>query len=218
MQTEHLAPRTRILELLQRNREATVSEFVDFLELAPVTVRHHLHRLERDGLVTYRERRRKVGRPDYLFYLTAAGHEAGPKGYHHLALTLLKAARDIGPEDLAEKRDISLLEILLQRAAEDQAETIGDQVRGPDLGSRVESLMVALNEENFVAEASPIVGGYQLRSYACPYLAVALDFPSLCRLDQHLFEKVLRTHVTRKQCVATGDECCIYEISESDST
>lgn len=214
MEAGHPSPRAHIVGLLQRRQETPVKELVELLGLAPVTVRHHLHRLERDGVVAYRERRRRLGRPDYLFYLTPQGQEAQPKGYHRLALMLVDAARGLQEGELVNLGGAEVLEALLRRAADDRAAAIGEQVSRKDLGSRLESLVSVLNQEHFVAEASPVEGGYQLRCYACPYLTVAQERPAICGLDQRLFETVLQARVTRKTSIAAGDDYCLYEVSE----
>lgn len=214
MQQSNPSPRARILDLLQRRREVTIKELVDFLGLAPVTVRHHIHRLQRDGVLAYRERRRRLGRPDYVFYLSPQGQEAQPKGYQRLAAMLVAAAQDVQENELFQAGGEGILAALLKQAADDRAAAMRQQVSGPDLASRLQGLVSVLNAEHFVAEASPTDGGYQLRCHACPYLAVAQERPVICDLDQRLFQKVLQVELTRTMSIIAGDDYCLYEISE----
>lgn len=214
MERSNPAPRARILDLLQRRQEVTIKELVDFLDLAQVTVRHHIHRLQRDGVVAYRERRRQLGRPDYVFYLSPQGQEAQPKGYHRLAAMLVAAAQDVQARELSQVGDEGVLAALLKRAADDRAAALRQQVSGPDLASRLQELVSVLNAEHFVAESSPTDGGFQLRCNACPYLAVAQERPVVCDLDQRLFQNVLQVELTRTMSIIDGDDCCLYEISE----
>ncbi len=214
MQQSNPSPRARILDLLQRRQEVTIKELVEFLGLAQVTVRHHIHRLERDGVVVYRERRRPVGRPDYVFYLSSQGQEAQPKGYDRLAAMLVAAAQDVQAEELSQVGGEGILAALLKRAADDRAAALRQQVSGLDLASRLQGLVSVLNAEHFVAEAGPSDGGFQLRCNACPYLAVAKERPAVCDLDQRLFQDVLQVELTRTMSIIDGDDYCLYEISE----
>ncbi len=59
------AVRKHILEILKETGGATVAELADRLEMAPVSVRHHLDILQGDGLICIGrvERTGSVGRP-----------------------------------------------------------------------------------------------------------------------------------------------------------
>ena len=70
-------PRLRILQLLQKNTNDTVGGLAQAIGLAVATIRRHLDILRRDPLVAFEEVRKKTGRPEYSFFLTEDGQEAG---------------------------------------------------------------------------------------------------------------------------------------------
>ena len=61
------ATRQEILDHLHREHRGTVKDFAAFLGLTPTGVRQHLTSLERDGLITAREERGRVGRPAFVY-------------------------------------------------------------------------------------------------------------------------------------------------------
>ena len=67
------AVRKHILEILKERNGATVAELADCLEMAPVSVRHHLDILQGDNLICVErlERKGNVGRPQQVYALTA---------------------------------------------------------------------------------------------------------------------------------------------------
>lgn len=70
--------RTRrvILQTLAVRGEATVVELAEQAGVKAITVRHHLTSMNAAGLITRDSRRQPVGRPCYVFSLTAKGQMA----------------------------------------------------------------------------------------------------------------------------------------------
>src|SRR3990172_4653016 len=118
--------RTEILALLKRNGGHTVNELAAPLGLAPITVRQHLTRLERDGLLVAEQRSGHVGRPQLVFRLTAKAHAAAfPRRSDRLVELLL---REIGALDGSELEGLTprqktylVLERLAQHLADEYA-------------------------------------------------------------------------------------------------
>src|SRR5215207_7496963 len=89
--------RKQILAILKERTEATVDDIVSELEarrgsITAVTVRHHLTKLQDDGLVTSAQIRYRdtPGRPQHAYKLTQQGLSHLPNNYQHLALNLIK--------------------------------------------------------------------------------------------------------------------------------
>ena len=89
---EMQSTRQRILKILKEERQATVEQLSDALELTPVTIRHHLEVLKGEGLVEAPQvlRRPGPGRPQYTYGLTEAAVDYFPKNYHGLADLMLE--------------------------------------------------------------------------------------------------------------------------------
>jgi predicted ArsR family transcriptional regulator len=66
--------RQEILAILKEERQATVEDLAERLELTPMTIRHHLNVLQAQNLVVASKVRRskKVGRPRLVYTLTDA--------------------------------------------------------------------------------------------------------------------------------------------------
>ena len=62
--------KAEILALLKRNGGHSVNELAATLDLAPITIRQHMTRLERDGLLLSEPQTNGTGRPHYVFRLS----------------------------------------------------------------------------------------------------------------------------------------------------
>ncbi len=58
--------RQRVLKTLLLRHQCTVNELAEAVDINPISVRHHLNKLEAEGLVTSFEERHGVGRPRRL--------------------------------------------------------------------------------------------------------------------------------------------------------
>ena len=83
--------RQRVIEVLKRRGEASVSELSQALGLTPVTIRHHLDALMEEGVVSPPAARRKAGpgRPEMVFSLTHRADVLTPRNYGELCACLL---------------------------------------------------------------------------------------------------------------------------------
>jgi DeoR family suf operon transcriptional repressor len=70
--------RDLVLKTLLTRQRCTVNELAEAVGINPISVRHHVTRLEADGLVTSEEVRHGVGRPRRLYFLTENGMEQFP--------------------------------------------------------------------------------------------------------------------------------------------
>ena len=81
--------RERVLRTLLARERCTINELAEAVEINPISVRHHIVKLEAEGLVTSEEERHGVGRPRRLYFLTEGGHEQFPTRYIRLTMRLL---------------------------------------------------------------------------------------------------------------------------------
>ncbi|MBZ0289586.1 MAG: helix-turn-helix domain-containing protein [Anaerolineae bacterium] len=93
--------RRHILNILHERGEATVDEIVTELQnvrgkdITAVTVRHHLTKLQEDGLITSPQMRHRStpGRPQHVYALTDRALGQFPSNYQRLAASLLQGMR-----------------------------------------------------------------------------------------------------------------------------
>src|SRR5690606_12226576 len=70
--------RNAVLKYLLNHQRSTINELARAVKISPISVRHHIARLETEGMVASAEERHGVGRPRRVYYLTEAGMEHFP--------------------------------------------------------------------------------------------------------------------------------------------
>ena len=191
--------RGRIVALLRRS-QSTVNELAQVLELTDNGVRVHLTALERDGLVEQVATvRQGVGKPAYLYGLTAAG-EALPSRAYVPALDLLLGVLE---DRLGEERTEALLR---EAGARGATPAPGGLRERADVAA---ALLVSLGGDVEVEGMEG--GGYRLRGHGCPLSAVVSGHPGACRLAEAMVEVVVGAPV-RECCVKGEHPSCRFEI------
>ena len=167
------ATRREILDILKRQAGATVDELARSLQLSPMCIRQHLALLERDGLVSPREVRRRTGRPHYFYTLTEKADEHFPKSYDKLASAILAELKDDGgPERTG---------ALLRRVGERLGEQYARQLAGRPLAERLATMVGVLADGAAMGEWQAEGQTYLLREFDCPYHKVAMVHPEVCQ-------------------------------------
>ena len=95
------AVRKHILEILKETGGATVAELAERLDMAPVSVRHHLDILQGDNLIRVGrvERTGSVGRPQQIYQLTDDAAELFPKNFALLAAGMVRQLKQLLPPE-----------------------------------------------------------------------------------------------------------------------
>lgn len=185
--------RQQILVNLKQQGEATAGELALALGLTPVTIRHHLSLLEREGLVRPPEIRRKAGRgrPEKVYCLTTAAQAQLPRNDPDL-LTHLVAA-------LSQSLDEDGLRSLLAEAGRHYAAAVGGgwPVSAP---SRRALTYRFLEARGYLPRWESTEGEAQLHFGHCPYSPLAQAQPNLCAFDEALLARLLgrRIRITRR--------------------
>ncbi len=198
--------REQVLQLLLEKGRATIKELAEALNINPVSVRHHLLKLEAEGLVTSQEERHGVGRPRRVYYLTEKGLAQFPSRYVWLASQLLRHLKATVPRHL-------VTQVFIQMAQE-----MASQVEGLENMSteeRLELLTQILRREGFIVTWESHDDRYVVREIACPYLQLGHQHPEVCTLDSALIAHMLDVDAERIQCMLTGDNECVYIIPKS---
>ncbi len=99
------AVRKRILEILKETNGATVAELAAQLDMAPVSVRHHLDILQGDNLICVDRVARKgsVGRPQQIYALTAEASSYFPNNFAALAGHLVRQIKELVPPEQGDR-------------------------------------------------------------------------------------------------------------------
>lgn len=199
--------RERVLQTLHQSQRCTINELANAVEINPISVRHHITKLQLDGLVDSAEERHGVGRPRRVYFLTEAGLERFPTRYVQMSLRLL--------EQLKQKLPAPIVHDLFTEMARD---LMNDQTAGSDftplsIEERLEVVKKLLVKEGFELEWEEKNGEYHIRETNCPYFQIGQLHPEICLIDQTLISNVLAVPVQKVRCVLHGDSNCTYVVS-----
>jgi iron-sulfur cluster biosynthesis transcriptional regulator SufR len=198
--------RRRILELLKLRGPQTADRLARELDMTAMGVRGHLAALERDGLVTHRAEKRRMGRPAHVYALTELGDELFPRTYPQLAVSLLESLKALYGEQaigrLFEMRNESLISQYRAR------------LDGKSLKERVAELARIRTEEGYMADWEALDDGmFLLKEHNCAICQIARRAPQACQAELELFRQALPdAEVTRDQHMIQGDRMCAYVI------
>src|SRR5512138_1874649 len=156
--------RDRILQTLVSQPRSTITDLAEAVDINAISVRHHLTRLQAEGLIAAEEERHGVGRPRLVYFLTEKGLERFPTRYFRLTNRLLDQIRDSLPNDTVEK-------LFHQMAADVAAKYIAG-TQNLSLEQKLEALKSALAQEGFVVEWEKKGGQYHIHEVTCPYFHI----------------------------------------------
>ena len=198
--------RELVLKNLLNRQRCTINELAEAVQINPISVRHHIAKLEADGLVTSEEERHGVGRPRRVYYLTDAGMEKFPSRYLALTTRLLEQLKGSVSEETLNK----LFTQLASDMAQDHVAKVNMQNLRPE--ARLELLQNILREEGFVIEVERVDEKFVIKETSCPYYHVGQEHPEVCIVDKTLISTVLDTPVEKITCMLDGDSICAYEV------
>lgn len=201
--------RDRVLKTLLMNHRSTVNELAEAVDINPISVRHHVNKLEAEGLIQSEEERHGVGRPRLVYSLSEKGMEQFPQRYLDLTLRILRQLKEsLSPE---------MVSTLFQEIAEDMAEEITADINLGDLSleERLTLLQKVLTREGFTVRLNSVDDEFHLVEASCPYHHVGEDYPEICVVDQELISRFVTVPPTRIECMLDGDDRCVYRIPES---
>ncbi len=196
--------RDRLLRLLLTKPRRTVKELAEELGINPISVRHHLTRLEAEGLLASEEERHGVGRPRRVYYLTPLGLEKFPSRYVQFTVRLLQQLKQTLPPQMVGQ--------LFTQMARQMAEEYAPQVEDLTLEQRLDFITHLLQQEGFTVEWERQGDQYVIREVSCPYLHIGQSHPEVCAVDETLIAALLDIPAARVQCILDGDHVCTYVI------
>ena len=202
--------RSRVLRSLLLNQKRTVNELAESVDINPISVRHHVNKLEAEGLIQSEEERHGVGRPRLVYSLTNKGMEQFPQRYLQLTLRLLDQLKTNLPAEV--------LDGLFKEVAEGIADDLTHNINLEDLElqERLELLEKALTAEGFMVNLEEDEGNFYIVEASCPYHHVGEDYPEICVVDQELIAHFAATTPKRVECILDGDKQCKYLIKEAE--
>lgn len=202
----YISTRDKVLQTILRQHRCTINDLAEAVEINPISVRHHIAKLQADGLVASEEERHGVGRPRRVYFLTEAGLEHFPTRYLRLTIRLLQQLKEHLPAPMVS-------EIFMQMATgivEDYAQAV--DANGLSMEQRLEMVKDILTKEGFSVEWERFGDQYHIREISCPYLQVGQTHREVCWVDQTLISSLLALPAEKIKCVLDGDQHCTYVV------
>ena len=204
--------RQKVLQTLLKNHRCTIVELADAVDINPISVRHHIAKLQAEGLVASEDEKHGVGRPRQVFFLTEAGLESFPTRYLRLTIRLLEQLK----ENLPQKMVDQLFSQMAADLADEYAQTA--DLHGLTIEQRLELVNDLLKKEGFDLEWEKKDNQYYIREINCPYLHVGQNHPEVCVIDQTLISTVLDLPTEKVKCILDGDKQCTYVVPDMTNT
>jgi DeoR family transcriptional regulator, suf operon transcriptional repressor len=203
-QDQAKSTRERVLQTLLLRERCTINELATAVDINPISVRHHITKLQADGLVDSAEERHGVGRPRRLYFLTDEGRERFPTRYLRLTLRLLDQLKDTLPQPMVSR--------LFAQMAENLAAGHEHELIGLPIEERLNIVTHMLSNEGFTVDWVRQGDTYQIRESNCPYYHIGQNHPEVCSVDQTLISTVLSVPAEKIKCMLQGDSNCTYMV------
>ncbi|MBW4695332.1 MAG: transcriptional regulator [Lyngbya sp. HA4199-MV5] len=207
---ESTSVRTRraIVQRLKQEGAMDAETLASHFNITAMAVRQHLYALQKEGLVTYQEEARSMGRPAKLWHLTPAADRFFPDRYAELTLSLIESMK----EAFGEAGLDQLLAIRTREQIQAYQAIIPQKAA---LKRRLEVLAAQRTEEGYMAEVlMQSDGSFLFAEKHCPICAVATACTGLCRMELEIFQAALGKDVSieRTEHLLAGDRRCVYRV------
>jgi DeoR family transcriptional regulator, suf operon transcriptional repressor len=206
-QESSTSTRERVLKILLTRRQCTINELAEEVNINPISVRHHISRLEAEGLVTSIEEKHGVGRPRRIYFLTENGQEKFPTRYLRLTLRLLEQLKETVPQPIINQ--------LFYQMAQDLAADYTHDLAGLSVEQKLNLIQHLLTSEGVTIDWEHKEDQYVIRETNCPYFHVGQNHPEVCSVDQTLISTLLNIPAEKVNCMLHGDAHCTFVIPDS---
>lgn len=199
--------RDLILKTILNQKRVSINELAHAVGINPISVRHHIVKLEAQQLVESEDERHGVGRPRRVYFLTQTGLERFPTRYLDLTNRLLEQVKETFPQAIVANLFTEMGEAMASRHASD--------LQGLSMEDRLAILQEVLQHEGFTIEWEARGEEFYIKELNCPYYHIGQIHPEICSVDQTLISTFLSTPAIKTQCILDGDEHCTYVVSNA---
>lgn len=210
-QTES-SPRAEVLRFIQRQGSASIKDLEGALGVTTTAVREQVAHLLHEGFLQATRVRGEVGRPYYVYALTAKAQDLFPKDYATLAVLLLEETLAMNGQEG--------LQMLLNRVSRRMADKFAGQTQGKELSQKLLGLVAALGDSGMEVTMLPIAdkeGDFVLRTHTCPYFDVARSHREICDMEQEMMSELLGpgVGVSLSSCIIDGQHACEFHVTST---
>lgn len=200
--------RRELLQLVKRKGSLSLDEAMEALDMARTTVREHLLRLERKGLVERSTERQGRGRPSLRYTMTPKAKILFPSRDGELMGRLLAFLNEEGAEELVGTFFEDYWNERTRRVKQ-KLEGVGED----DLEKRLELLAEILEEEGFMPQIERGEGTITIRECNCPFPESVKQTHIPCKLEAAFYETLFGAQVKRSNYIPDGHPACTYELA-----
>jgi DeoR family suf operon transcriptional repressor len=207
------SPRAEVLRIVQRQGSVSVKELEAAMGVTTTAVREQVAHLLREGFLQATRVRGDIGRPYYVYALTAKAQELFPKDYATLAQLLL--------EETLAMNGTEGLRALLNRVSRRMGEKLQDSTQVSELSQKLLGLVAAMGatgmEVSMVSVESS--GGFVLKAHSCPFFDVALNHREICEMEQEMLGELLGPGVTVDLAsrIVEGACACDFHVNRAEA-
>lgn len=200
--------RRELLQLVKRRGSLSLDEAMEALDMARTTVREHLLRLERKGLVERSTERHGRGRPSLRYEMTPKAKILFPSRDGELMGQLLAYLQEEGADQL--------VATFFETYWNERTRRVKEQLEGvseDDLEKRLELLAEILEEEGFMPKIERTDDGITIRECNCPFPESVKQTRIPCQLEAAFYEALFGAEVERSNYIPDGHPACTYELA-----
>ncbi len=198
--------RELILQTLSAKYRCTISELAEEVGINPISVRHHIAKLEGENFVSSEEERRGVGRPRRVYFLTSKGLEKFSSPYIQMTNHLLKQIKTCLDDRETDPFFIQICKDIVYEHVTSQAL---DQM---SLEERLNQLREILATEGICISWKDKGDYIQLSIDQCPYDPIAQKHHEICTIDFSIIAETLRIAPQFIQYISESKNPCRYLI------
>jgi len=200
----------RVLAYLKLVGRCEVKAIARSLQVTAMAVRHHLAVLEKAGLVKTTLERRGVGRPHYVYSLSASADAFFPKEYGTLASDLIRSIAELDGE--------TKLARIFEHITEAAVARYSSRVAGKPLRRRVAEMAKIMTEAGYMAKWEQLDHRtFQITEHNCAIARVAQQCQHACVCELAMFRQLLQATVSRQEHIVAGDPCCRYIVQSQQA-
>ncbi len=194
-----------IMDRLKRSGGMTAGALAEGMGMSYMGVKQHLVDLEKRLLVDTWRRPVGNGRPELLYRATERAEGLFPEWGNELSLELLKCAQETYGTSAAER--------LLYTWFTRRADAYLAKMKGEGIAERAKSLAKLRDADGHCAEVrQDELGGLRVVEFHSPFGKIAEAFPSMNRMDEQLYSRVLRVPVHRAEEMVDGRRRFVFNI------
>ncbi|GKS13278.1 transcriptional regulator [Paenibacillus chitinolyticus] len=204
--------RRAIIDLLKQQGGTDVVALSSKFSLSGMAIRQHLNALKEEGLVTYEEEARPMGRPTKLWRLTPEADRFFPSGYSELSVSLINSMKEAFGNEGLDK----LLTVRNKNMQEQYLRHLGGAT---GVSEKLDKLAEIRTIEGYMAEVKDQGdGSFLFIEKHCPICEAAAACTGLCKNELHLFNTLLGEHVLveRVEYILAGGGKCVYRVRENN--